>query len=188
MRRRFRPYQVPTHEEIAPYLRETPVRIRDLILDAGMILEEAELEEGGSSTVEATEGRFRITLNANDTEIRRRFAAAYTLARILLNRFEVMDAGGPLASKLFVPAESFKTAPKGEAQQLGIALLVPPNPLRETHKAGASLGEMAGLFLTSQKVIQNRLRTLSLDPPPELVSPGSASGTVTSPMGAEPQV
>jgi hypothetical protein len=188
MRRRFRPYQVPTHEEISPYLRETPVRIRDMIRDAGMILEEAELGEGISSTVEAAEGRFRITLNANDTELRRRFAAAYELARVLLNRFEVMDAGGPLVSHLFVPAVSGKTAPKGDAQRLATALLVPPNPLREMHKAGASLNEMAGVFLTSQKMVLSRLHTLSLEPPPEQVSPVGASGTVISAVIAGPQV
>jgi hypothetical protein len=99
----------------------------------------------------------------------------------------VMDAGGSLVSNLFVPAGSVKTVPKGEAQRLAAALLMPPNPLREMHKAGASLNEMAGVFLTSERAVMTRLRTLCLEPPPEPVAQVRASETIVPTMGAGPQ-
>jgi hypothetical protein len=172
MRRKFRPYQVPTQGELAPYLRETPVRIEAMIRDAGMILEEAELEEGVSSTLEAADGRYRITLSTQYGDVRRRFAAAYELARVMLDRSAVLDHPGPHPSRLFeAPAPGQPRPVSPEAERLALALLLPAAGLREMHAAGKGPREIADACLSAPNAVVARLRTLSLKPHPDPVAP-----------------
>ena len=175
MRRKFRPYQVPTQGELAPYLRETPVRIEAMIRDAGMILEDADLEEGVSSTLEAADGRYRITLSTQYGEARRRFAAAYELARVMLDRSGVGDHPGPHASRLFqAPAPGQSRAVSPEAERLALALLLPAAGLREMHLAGKGPREIAEACLSAPNAVIARLRTLSLKPHPDPAAPDPA--------------
>lgn len=165
MRRKFRPYQVPTQGELAPYLRETPVRMEAMIRDAGMILDEAELEEGVSSTLEAADGRYRITVSTRYGEVRRRFAAAYELARVMLDRSGVRVNPGPHASRLFqAPAPGQPRAVSPEAERLALALLLPAAGLREMHMAGKGPREIAEAHLSAPNAVLARLHTLSIKP------------------------
>lgn len=172
MRRKFRPYQVPTQDELAPYLNEAPVRIGAMIRDAGMILEEAELEEGVSSTLEAADGRYRITVSTRYGEVRRRFAAAYELARVMLDRSAVLDHPGPHPSRLFeAPAPGQPRAGSPEAERLALALLLPADGLRGMHNLRRGPREIAEAYLSAPNAVIARLRTLSLKPHPDPAAP-----------------
>lgn len=160
------PYRVPKPDQIEPYLRSVPVNLDALIRDHGILLEEAGLEEGVSSTLHAEDGKFRIRVSAGQGEVRRRFAAAYELSRILLTSREVIDHAGPMVSYLFMtsPPGGIKTGSNREAERLAAGLLMPAAGLREMHGSGKTPKEISDAYLTTPKAVLIRLRTLSLEP------------------------
>jgi len=181
MKIRRSPYRIPRTEEMTPYLREVPVRILDLIKDFHITVTFAKMESGLSSSVEAKEKSFEIRINEDLGELRRRYAAAYELSRLLLDRNAVINHPGPLVSRLFGgPDQKGAAGPEQEAARLAISLLLPANGVRALHNAGEGPEGIGSAFLVPAAAARSRLQALALKPHPDARKP------VTEPTGPEP--
>jgi len=157
------PYRIPKTEEMTPYIKDVPVRIYDLIQDFHITLTFAEMDEGQSSAVAAKNKRFTIIVNQDLAEGPRRYAAAYELARLLLNRQVIIDHDGRLPSRLYAqPDNGGRNKVDHEAAKLGASLLLPAAGIRRFHEAGIGPEEIGAAYLATAASVKVRMRQLSL--------------------------
>jgi Zn-dependent peptidase ImmA (M78 family) len=156
-------------EKVEARTKSLPVNVEGLIEDVGVDLaRKAELDPDISGQIEPIgHGKYRISVNRNDSYYRRRFTMAHELAHFLLHR--------DLIGQGLDDTPAYRSTDKGrffnrsvtpehetEANRLAAELLMPSAKVREEFASADDLLELAKKFQVSAEAMRYRLQSLGL--------------------------
>lgn len=149
-------------EKINNYRKTYPVDVEGLIKSLDIELHEAWLDKGISGQLEKKNGKYRITVNAENSRVRKRFTMAHELGHYVLHRDLVGD--GVDDDKAYRSTHeglyyNTNIGPKQEteANQFAANLLMPHDLLEELRRQGKQPIEIAKIMEVSQPAIKIRM-------------------------------
>lgn len=154
---------------VARHARTAPVDLDGMFEQLGIEFCQEHIRTGESGWIERDGERYRVVVNADEPEARRRFTAAHELAHYLLHR-DLMDHGARMnrhTDRLFGDTESegeslFNRHHEVQANRLAAQIVMPASLVRQKHAAGLGAAEMAAAFVVSKPAMEIRLKTLGL--------------------------
>lgn len=154
---------------VAAHLKVAPVNLDAIFSDLGISYQERSLGYGQSGWIERDGDRFRIVVNADEPEVRRRFTAAHELGHYLLHR-DLMEDGAKMnrhIDSLFgddeIKADSlFKPHHEVQANKIAAQIIMPAGIVKKKREEGADSASIARDLRVSQAAMEIRLSTLGL--------------------------
>ena len=148
-----------------------PVDVTGLISALGVEYDERPLPSGASGEITYSNGRFAITVNANEILPRKRFTAAHELAHFLLHR-DLLEKRGKLNrhtdmlfgnSARLNPSAPFSPTHEVQANRYAAEILMPAARVRSMWRPDDdNVPELAKSLGVSQKAMRIRLHNLGL--------------------------
>jgi Zn-dependent peptidase ImmA (M78 family) len=156
-------------EIVARYQAKAPVDLVGLAEELGIDLVERPIRSGESGWIERTGDQYRVVVNANEGDARKRFTTAHELAHYLLHR-DLMDHGSRMnrhTDRLFDGDQHdddspFTRAHEVQANRMAARLIMPASLVRKKVRQGLSLAQLANDFEVSKAAMEIRLSTLGL--------------------------
>lgn len=156
-------------QTIARHTKRAPVDLESMFADLGVDYREEPIWTGESGWIERNGDQYRVVVNEDEPEPRRRFTAAHELAHYLLHR-DLMDHGSRMnrhVDRLFdntgINNESlFKSSHEVQANRLAAQIVMPAPLVRERLADGLSTSQLAREFRVSKAAMEIRLKTLGL--------------------------
>lgn len=155
---------------VGRYSTSAPVNLRAIFADLCVSYHEQPIMTGESGWIERDGNNYRVVVNANEGEQRKRFTAAHELAHYLLHR-DLMDHGSRMnrhTDRLFDKAglkqdSLFKPHHEVQANRLAAQIIMPADLVRAKHEEGLSVEALSSEFGVSKAAMEIRLETLGLD-------------------------
>jgi Zn-dependent peptidase ImmA (M78 family) len=146
-----------------------PVDLTAMFADLGIVYNEQPIWSGESGWIERDGDQYRVVVNSDEPEQRRRFTAAHELAHYLLHR-DLMDHGSRMnrhTDRLYdLNGEAhdtvFKPHHEVQANRLAAQIVMPAPLVRQKHEQGMGSAELASEFRVSKAAMDIRLQTLGL--------------------------
>lgn len=156
-------------QAVARHARRAPVDLKGMFADLGVDYREQPIWSGESGWIEREGDRYRVVVNQDEPETRRRFTAAHELSHYLLHR-DLMDQGSRMnrhTDRLFdnrgADQDSlFKSHHEVQANRLAAQIVMPATLIRQKFGTGLSVAELARDFRVSKAAMEIRLKTLGL--------------------------
>lgn len=153
---------------VARHMMQAPVDIAAIFADLGVEYSELWMDDASGSITRNGDG-FSVTVNALESENRRRFTAAHELAHYLLHRDLMCDGekmhrhvdtlyGGGNQSGDVV----FKRSHEVQANRIAAQIVMPKKLLEEKFAEVPNAGALAAMFGVSKAAMEIRLKTLGL--------------------------
>lgn len=144
------------------------IKVTSIIRTLGLAYEERDMAEGDSGRLERCGGNYRVVVNKNDGEQRRRFTAAHELAHYLLHRDLIQEHGH--LDRLFSddsegpdPTEPLNKTHEIQANKLAAEIMLPRKTIEMAYDRQAdNVRELADQFHVSLKAMDARLKSLGL--------------------------
>jgi Zn-dependent peptidase ImmA (M78 family) len=157
-------------EIVALRLNKFPVRLQSIFDDLDIRYEELWMDDGASGSITRRGDKFSITVNATESEARKRFTAAHELAHYLLHRDLMSSDGDKMhrhTDRLFGapednPASPFTRQHEVQANRLAAQIVMPGPLVRERFAVCSDAGVLASEFQVSEVAMRIRLKTLGL--------------------------
>jgi Zn-dependent peptidase ImmA (M78 family) len=150
------------------FMDTAPNDIVGLIKSMGVAYEEKSMEFGYDGKIEYDGDRFKITVNSDQSQQRRKFTAAHELAHYLLHRDLLMEKGH--LDRLFEPSSTplvgSAITPRHEieANKFAAQMLMPKKAILDTMVwCHYDLEEIARRFGVSPAAMSIRLKVLGID-------------------------
>jgi len=153
---------------VQSYIERAPVDIIELIKALGVEYSEEFMEPGSSGRIDYIDGGYRITVNVDQSQQRKKFTAAHELAHYLLHR-DLLHRRGHLdrlfdSPGLANPSSPLSPSHEVEANKLAASILMPRDAIKETMVwADFDLRELADQFGVSPAAMEIRLKVLGID-------------------------
>jgi Zn-dependent peptidase ImmA (M78 family) len=140
-----------------------------LIRNLGLSYDEVTMPAGQSGEIRYDNGRYKILINASESDARSRFTAAHELAHYLYHR-DILDDVGSLnrhSDWLFDTRENdarpFSPQHETEANRIAAQILMPAALVRaEYENTGGDVARLAEIFDVSEAALKIRLKVLKL--------------------------
>lgn len=153
---------------IARHMSSAPVDLKAIFSDLGIAFEEIWMDEA-SGSITRNGDSFAVTVNALESENRRRFTAAHELAHYLLHR-DLMGDGERMhrhVDKLYngdKPSGDviFKREHEVQANRIAAQILMPKALIEKKFAETADAGALSTKFGVSKAAMEIRLKTLGL--------------------------
>lgn len=158
------------------HMNAEPVNVAAIFSDLGVAYNERKILTGESGWIECNDGDFRVVVNSQESEQRRRFTAAHELGHYLLHRDLLYVAGkaNRHTDRLFGAAKQnnretpFNHAHEVQANKIAAQVVMPASRIKEAWKAmtGAAhfkTEQIAKQFGVSNAAMRIRLKTLGFD-------------------------
>ena len=154
---------------VARHMAKAPVDLSAIFAELGIEYEERWMDDGASGSISRSGDSFAVSVNALESENRRRFTAAHELAHYLLHR-DLMSDGEKMQrhiDTLYGGGSStgdvlFKREHEIQANRIAAQIVMPKSLVEAGHKAGKIAAELAQEFGVSKAAMEIRLKTLGL--------------------------
>lgn len=149
------------------YMQTPPVNLAAIFADLGIEYVEQPILSGESGWIERDGDKYRVVVNSNEGEQRRRFTAAHELAHYLMHRD--LLAKGRLnrhTDRLFGNGaehnreQPFSKKHEVQANKLAAQLVMPAGKIRQMIEDGASIDQLVQTFGVSKAAMKVRLDSL----------------------------
>lgn len=153
---------------VARHLAKAPVDLESIFAELGVEYESVWMdEESGSLTRNGD--TFKVSVNALESETRRRFTAAHELAHYLLHR-DLMGDGKKMnrhVDTLYDGGDSsgdviFRRSHEIEANRLAAQIVMPKTLVVQKFSETRDVAQLAAQFGVSKAAMEIRLKTLGL--------------------------
>lgn len=153
---------------LSHFMSRPPVRVEEAISALGIDYRVIPMNPGESGRIERlSDGRYRITVNANESRVRQRFTAAHELGHYLLHR-DLLVHGH--MDRLFDPSPDtnppapFTRKQEYQANQTAANILMPRSRVERLYLDGVPVPQLAREFDVSVAAMKIRLQSLGLNP------------------------
>lgn len=144
---------------IAKHWDSTPVPIETIIREIGLPLSYEVLDDDTSGYIERTDGTYRIVVNANHAETRRRFTAAHELGHYIYHRDLLGEGVGDnrayRSTGTKLDNSNIRPIHERQANSFAANILMPRHRLSDV--AGENTAALAARFNVSQQAMAIRL-------------------------------
>ncbi len=153
---------------VARHMASAPVDIPAILGDLGVEYQEVWMDDA-SGSIARTGNSYLVSVNAIESETRRRFTAAHELAHYLLHRdlmgdgkrmhrhIDTLYTGGKQSGDVI-----FRRSHEIEANRFAAQVVMPRRLVEKEHAATPDTGVLASKFGVSKAAMEIRLRTLGL--------------------------
>lgn len=153
---------------VARHMARPPVNLKAIFADLGVEYEEVWMDEA-SGSLSRNDDKFIVSVNALESETRRRFTAAHELAHYLLHR-DLMGDGKRMhrhVDTLYAGGEQsgdviFKRSHEIEANRIAAQIVMPKKLVEQEHAKTSDPAMLAKTFGVSKAAMAIRLKALGL--------------------------
>lgn len=153
---------------VARHMAKAPVDVKAIFSELGIRYEESWMD-GASGSISREGDSFTVSVNATETENRKRFTAAHELVHYLMHRdlmgdgermhrhIDTLYDGGNQAGDVI-----FKREHEIQANRIAAQIVMPKALVEKKFEAIKDAGELAKVFGVSKAAMEIRLKTLGL--------------------------
>ena len=153
---------------LARHMMNEPVDLKSIFEDLGVTYEEVYMDDA-SGSISRSGDQFTVSVNALESENRRRFTAAHELAHYLLHR-DLMGDGERMhrhVDTLYGGAEQsgdviFRREHEVQANRIAAQIVMPKSLVEKKFSDTPDVGVLAKQFGVSKAAMEIRLKTLGL--------------------------
>lgn len=154
---------------VARHMRQAPVDLAAIFSDLGVDYQELWMDDA-SGSISRQGDSFAVTVNALESESRRRFTAAHELAHYLLHR-DLLGDGKRMHRHVDTLYDGeqrgdviFNRAHEVQANRIAAQIVMPKKLVEDKYADNPDAGILAAQFGVSKAAMDIRLKTLGLVP------------------------